>query len=116
MRLAFDLYASGDYSLIDMGRDVIDLMDDLGIANADVMGYSMGARITSLLSRDHPDRLRSAILGGLGMRLLMSDTNYQEIAAAMEAPSLEALTNETHLRRAHHERSSSARGLPARNA
>ena len=81
------------YSLIEMGRDVLDLMDHLGIAQADVMGYSMGARITSFLAANHPGRLRSAIFGGLGMRLLMSDPHYLTIAAAMEAPSLAELTD-----------------------
>ena len=32
----------------------------------DVMGYSMGARIAAFLALAHPDRVRSAILGGLG--------------------------------------------------
>jgi pimeloyl-ACP methyl ester carboxylesterase len=82
-----------DYSLIGMGGDVLDLMDHLGIPDADVMGYSMGARITSFLAEHHPGRLRSAILGGVGMRLLMSDPNYLAIAAAMEAPSLDTLTD-----------------------
>jgi len=81
------------YSLIAMSFDVIDLMDHLGIAAADVMGYSMGARITSFLAVEHPGRLRSAILGGLGMRLLTSDANYLEIVAAMEAPSLADLSD-----------------------
>jgi pimeloyl-ACP methyl ester carboxylesterase len=81
------------YSLIDMGGDVLELMDHLGIASADVMGYSMGARITSFLAAQHPGRLRSAIFGGLGMRLLMSDESYLAIAAAMEAPSLDDLTD-----------------------
>ncbi len=84
-------YDPGAYSLIEMGDDVIELMDHLGIASADVMGYSMGARITSFVASRHPGRSRSAIFGGLGMRLLMSDTSYQTIAAAMEAPSLESL-------------------------
>jgi pimeloyl-ACP methyl ester carboxylesterase len=89
------LYAPGDYSLIEMGEDVLELMDHLGIASADIMGYSMGARITSFIARDHPGRARSAIFGGLGMRLLMSDENYQAIAAAMEAPSLDDLVDPT---------------------
>ena len=33
---------------------------------ADVMGYSMGARITAFLALAHPARVRSAIFGGLG--------------------------------------------------
>src|SRR5262249_37672553 len=72
-------YSASDYSLIEMGEDVLELMDHLGIASADIMGYSMGARITSFIARDHPGRARSAIFGGLGMRLLMSDENYQAI-------------------------------------
>jgi pimeloyl-ACP methyl ester carboxylesterase len=88
-------YDPAAYSLIEMGEDVLDLMDHLEIAGADVMGYSMGARIASLLASGHPGRVRSAILGGLGMRILMSDNNYQVIAAAMEAPSLDDLDDPT---------------------
>ena len=88
-------YRPGDYSLIEMGDDVIELMNHLGIANADVMGYSMGARITSFVASGYPGRARSAMLGGVGMRLLMSDANYQLIAAAMEAASLDELTDPT---------------------
>lgn len=81
------------YSLRSMAGDVMLLMDHLGIASADVMGYSMGARITSFLAADHPGRVRSAIFGGLGMRLLMSDSNYLAIVEAMAAPSLGALSD-----------------------
>jgi pimeloyl-ACP methyl ester carboxylesterase len=87
-------YEPRQYSLLAMAADIIELMDYLGVQTADVMGYSMGARITSFLAVDHPGRLRSAILGGLGMRLLMSDPNYKAIVAAMEAPSAGSLTDE----------------------
>ncbi|MBV9112539.1 MAG: alpha/beta hydrolase [Hyphomicrobiales bacterium] len=86
-------YDPASYSLRVMAGDVLALMDHLGIARADVMGYSMGARIASFLAADHPGHLRSAIFGGLGMRLLMSDPNYLAIVEAMEAPSLEVLTD-----------------------
>jgi pimeloyl-ACP methyl ester carboxylesterase len=88
-------YDPKQYSLLAMASDIIELMDHLGVHTADMMGYSMGARITSFLAADHPGRLRSAILGGLGMRLLMSDPNYKAIVAAMQAPSRDALTDET---------------------
>ncbi|MBW0005854.1 MAG: alpha/beta hydrolase [Hyphomicrobiales bacterium] len=87
------LYDPASYSLRTMAGDALALMDHLGLANADVMGYSMGARITSFLAAEYPGRLRSAIFGGLGMRLLMSDPNYLAIVEAMEAPSLDALTD-----------------------
>ncbi|MBV9519325.1 MAG: alpha/beta fold hydrolase [Hyphomicrobiales bacterium] len=86
-------YDPASYSLRVMAGDVLALMDHLRIARADVMGYSMGARIASFLAADHPGHLRSAIFGGLGMRLLMSDPNYLAIVEAMEAPSLEVLTD-----------------------
>ena len=46
------------------------LLDHLGIERADVMGYSMGARITAFLALAHPERVRSIVLGGLGMHLV----------------------------------------------
>ena len=49
-----------------MGEDVIRLMDHLGIKRALLMGYSMGARIATGLLMHHPDRLRAAVLGGIG--------------------------------------------------
>ena len=53
-----------------MAEDVRALLDHLGIARADVMGYSMGARIAAFLALEHPERVRSLILGGLGIRLV----------------------------------------------
>jgi len=49
-----------------MGDDVIRLMDHLGIKRALVMGYSMGGRIVTGLLMLHPERLRAAVLGGIG--------------------------------------------------
>ncbi|HXM87807.1 MAG TPA: alpha/beta hydrolase [Candidatus Acidoferrum sp.] len=49
-----------------MGDDVIRLMDHLGIKRTLIMGYSMGARIVTGLLMLHPERLRAAVLGGIG--------------------------------------------------
>src|SRR6185312_12465921 len=57
------LYAQAAYHSAAMAGDVRALMDHLGIVKADVMGYSMGARITAFLGLAHPDRVRSAIMG-----------------------------------------------------
>src|SRR5476651_63027 len=64
------LYDPVEYHTSRMAEDVRALMDHLGINRADVMGYSMGARITAFLARDHADRVRSATLGGLCMSLV----------------------------------------------
>jgi pimeloyl-ACP methyl ester carboxylesterase len=49
-----------------MGEDVIRLLDHLGIKRTLIMGYSMGGRIVTGLLINHPERLRAAVLGGIG--------------------------------------------------
>jgi pimeloyl-ACP methyl ester carboxylesterase len=76
-----------------MARDAANLLNRLGIRRADVMGYSMGARIASFLAFAEPERVRTLILGGLGDRLVDGDGLPLGVAAAMEAPSLDSLTD-----------------------
>ena len=73
------------YAQPHMPEDARRLMDHLGIASAHVMGYSMGARMTAFLALRHPDRLRSAIFGGLGINMVRGLAGTQEIAAGLEA-------------------------------
>ncbi|GAU84108.1 alpha/beta fold hydrolase [Bosea sp. 2YAB26] len=81
------------YSSHIMAEDVRRLMDHLEIARADVMGYSMGARISAHLALAHPQRLRSLLLGGLGIHLVEGVGLPLGIADAMEAPSLDVLSD-----------------------
>jgi pimeloyl-ACP methyl ester carboxylesterase len=71
-----------------MAEDVRALLDHLELARADVMGYSMGARITAFFALAHPARLRRAVLGGLGIRLVDGAGLPENIAQALEAPAL----------------------------
>jgi len=48
----------------------------------------MGARITAYLALNHPTLVRSAIFGGLGIRLVEGVGLPESIAEALEAPSL----------------------------
>ena len=89
------LYDPAKYSTSLMARDAVNLLDHLGIARADVMGYSMGARITAFMALEHPARVRRAILGGLGDRLVKAAALPSNIAEAMEAASLDDLTDPT---------------------
>jgi pimeloyl-ACP methyl ester carboxylesterase len=82
------LYDPSDYHTDKMAADARALLDHLQIEQADVFGYSMGARITAFLSAAHPDRVRSAILGGLGYKLIDGVGLPERIAEALEAPSL----------------------------
>jgi pimeloyl-ACP methyl ester carboxylesterase len=76
------------YHSATMAEDVRALLDHLAIPRADVMGYSMGARIASFLALGYPARVRSLILGGLGSRLVDGVGLPSTIADALEAPSL----------------------------
>ena len=89
------LYDPEAYRSDAMARDAANLIDHLQIERADVMGYSMGARIASFLALAKPERVRTLILGGLGDRLVKGVGLPLGIAEAMEAPSLDALSNPT---------------------
>jgi len=47
-------------------EDVIRLLDALEIKRAHIVGYSMGGALALRLAADHPDRVRSAVIGGAG--------------------------------------------------
>jgi pimeloyl-ACP methyl ester carboxylesterase len=87
------LYDPAAYHSAVMAGDVAALLDHLDLAGADVMGYSMGARITAFLALTHPRRLRSAILGGLGSGLIHGVGPPQDVAEALEAPALAAVSD-----------------------
>ena len=89
------LYDPAAYHTDRMANDVRALLDHLAIERADVMGYSMGARITAYLTVTHPERVRSAVLGGLGIRLVEGVGLPESIADALEAPSLDDVTDRT---------------------
>jgi pimeloyl-ACP methyl ester carboxylesterase len=89
------LYDPADYHSAIMAEDVRTLLDHLGVERADVMGYSMGARITAFLALAHAGRVRSAILGGLGIKLVEGVGLPDTIADALEAPSLAAVSDPT---------------------
>jgi len=46
-----------------MADDVAALIAHLKLPRADVMGYSLGARIGAVLAARHPELMRSLILG-----------------------------------------------------
>jgi pimeloyl-ACP methyl ester carboxylesterase len=87
------LYDPAQYSIPIMAGDVVALMDHLGIPHADVMGYSLGARMTAWLGSSRPERLRSAILGGIGIAMIDSGGPGENVAVALEAPTLEDVTD-----------------------
>src|ERR1700683_724789 len=94
------LYDPAAYHSSIMAEDVRALLDHLSLPSADVMGYSMGARIAAYLALAHPRRVRSAVLGGLGFHLVGEGGigglgPSETIAQALEAPSLADVTDST---------------------
>ena len=87
------LYDAAAYEISIMAGDVIALLDHLRIARADVMGYSLGSRMTATLALSQPQRLRSAILGGIGIGMIEGGGPGENVARALEAPSLEDVTD-----------------------
>ena len=87
------LYDSAQYEIAIMAGDVIALMDHLQIDRADIMGYSLGSRMTAVLAHEQPQRLRSAILGGIGIGMVTGGGPGENVATALEAPSLEDVSD-----------------------
>ncbi|MBY3220127.1 alpha/beta fold hydrolase [Rhizobium laguerreae] len=76
-----------------MAGDAIALLDHLGIPEANVMGYSMGARISVFAALANPHRVHSLVLGGLGIGMTDGVGDWDPIADALLAPSLDAVTH-----------------------
>lgn len=68
-----------------MGRDVIRLLDHLGLRRAHIVGYSMGGNIVAQLLTTHPDRFITATIGGAsGQRRLAANAERAAEARAAE--------------------------------
>jgi pimeloyl-ACP methyl ester carboxylesterase len=89
------LHATEDYGAPLMAEDARRLLDRLEIPAADVIGYSMGARISAFLALAHPTRVRSLVFGGLGYNMVRGMAGTGPVARALEAASIEEVTNPT---------------------
>jgi pimeloyl-ACP methyl ester carboxylesterase len=87
------LYDPADYHIDIMAGDVAALIAHLKLGRADVMGYSLGARISAVLAARRPELVRSVILGGAGIRLVDNAGLREEIADSLEMPSLADVTD-----------------------
>lgn len=83
---------------VNLVEDPIRLLDHLKIRKAHVVGYSMGGLITSIIAARHPERLRTAVLGGMGwIPPGQNDPNLATLANSLEqgkgiGPLVAALT------------------------
>lgn len=76
-----------------MAGDAAALLDHLGIAQAHVMGYSMGARISAFLALEHPRKVRDLVFGGLGIGMVEGAGDWSPIAEALMADDPETISH-----------------------
>jgi pimeloyl-ACP methyl ester carboxylesterase len=74
------------YTIQDMARDVVAVLDAAGVAKAHVAGVSMGGMIAQTVAIEHPDRVLSitSIMSATGAPGTMDST--PEAAAVLNAP------------------------------
>lgn len=89
------LYDARLYYAHDMALDAKRLLEHLGIVQAPVMGYSMGARIAAFLALQHPERVKCLVWGGMGMNLITGLADSEEIISALTAESLADVEGKT---------------------
>jgi pimeloyl-ACP methyl ester carboxylesterase len=78
-----------------MAKDAVALLDHLGIRQAAVLGYSMGARIAAFMAFEHEERVACVMFGGMGMNLINGLSDGNDIISGLRAPSLDGLTHPT---------------------
>lgn len=81
------------YPATEMAEDARRLIERLGYDSMDVMGYSMGARISAFLAIRHPERVRRVVLAGLAENMIRGLEGSETVARALEAGSLEEVSD-----------------------
>jgi len=76
------------YTLPNLGDDVRDFMGALGIAQATLIGHSMGSYVAHQVAVDHPTRVRRLVLVGGGPSLATNAAviDFNMFVQAMEDP------------------------------
>lgn len=69
----------GPYSIEQIARDTLDVLDALDIAQADVVGHSTGGAVAQTLALDTPSRVRGMVLSGTWER---PDTRFRTLFEA----------------------------------
>ncbi len=87
------LYDIKDYGAPIMATDAVALLDHLGLSRVDVMGYSMGARITAFMAINHKAYVGRAIFAGLGINMVKGVGDPEQVAEALEAENIDDIAN-----------------------
>jgi pimeloyl-ACP methyl ester carboxylesterase len=66
------------YGLHQMVRDLLELLDFLGIARADIAGHSFGGRVAMTMAALHPDRIRNLVVADTQLLALQPTVRLSE--------------------------------------
>ncbi|MEO0329777.1 MAG: alpha/beta hydrolase [Pseudomonadota bacterium] len=78
-------YQDDDYKLSTMAYDVMGLIEGLGFSKVHIMGYSMGARISSIVTSNHPERIGKLIIAGNGYNMIEGGFDSSAVSNALLA-------------------------------
>jgi pimeloyl-ACP methyl ester carboxylesterase len=87
------LYDPQQYSAPMMAEDAARLLEHLGIVQAAVMGYSMGARISAFLTMQRPELVSRVIFAGLAERMVSGVPGAEAIAQGLAAATARDITD-----------------------
>lgn len=76
---------AGDYTLERLGRDVVGLLDTLGIERAHICGVSLGGLTAQWLGAHRPDRVLRLVLANTGARIGTVESWTERINLALTA-------------------------------
>ncbi|EAU40458.1 probable hydrolase protein [Fulvimarina pelagi HTCC2506] len=77
------------YTPTKMAEDAFGLLDHLDVKSTVFFGYSMGARVCAFAALARPETIDKLILGGLGYGLVSGVGDWDPIAKALRAPSID---------------------------
>ncbi|WP_337043122.1 bifunctional 3-oxoadipate enol-lactonase/4-carboxymuconolactone decarboxylase PcaDC [Emticicia sp. 17c] len=84
----------GPYSIEKLGKDVIELMNDLDIETAYYCGLSMGGLIGQWLGLNHPNRFKKLVLSNTGAKI-GNDERWNTRIETINKQGMQAIANET---------------------
>jgi 3-oxoadipate enol-lactonase len=80
----------GRYSIELLGRDVVSLLDALGIERVHLCGESMGGLVALWLAANHPDRIERAIFASTAVKIGTKD-RWDERVRALEEGDMNSI-------------------------
>lgn len=85
---------SGPYTIIDLGRDALALLDSLGVERANICGLSLGGMVAMWLGIHSPQRVKRLVLANTAARIGTESTWDERIAMVMRS-GMEQLAEST---------------------